>query len=235
MRRPTIGAADTKWSPLIWRQILLLFLFNLLLFIPLIFFNISYEELLIAFELDVPEHNGFDNYDSLWTFWLAAGIVAPIVEELIFRGWLRGTPRQISMLVSIVAAVILLVVFAEPIRDLPLSARRFLLFAILAGIVGLYLEIFFRTRANAKPIWFFERYFPFIFWTVAAVFGLLHMTNYEGGALLTTVPMVLPQLLAGPLLAFARLRFGLRASILLHSALNSSVVLIAAIAVWLES
>jgi membrane protease YdiL (CAAX protease family) len=234
LKRPTIGEADTRWTPLIWRQMLLLFVFDLLLLIPLIIYSVGYEELLIVAELDVPQHHGYDDdFDSLWTLWLVAGVAAPILEEMLFRGWLRGTPRQLSLLVSIAALVLILVAVAVSTGDLPLSARRFLAVAIFMALVGLVLEIFYRTKAAAKPVRFFERYFPFIFWTVAAVFGLLHMTNYDGGNILTTAPMVLPQLLVAPIWAFARLRFGLRASILLHGASNSSLVLIAAIAIWL--
>lgn len=225
VKRPSIGEADTKWTPLIWRQLFMLFLFDLVLIVPMVMYGLGYEELLTALGTEKPEHHGFDEYESLWTLFLIVGIVAPLVEEPLFRGWLQGTPRQLMLLTLPVVAFLLLFLLGSA-DDLPSSVVRLLTVASFMAFVGACLEIFHRTRPDDATVSLFGKYFSLLFWTSALLFGFIHMTNYEGGSLWTIAPMVLPQLLIGPVWAFARLRFGLRASILLHSASNSSLVLL---------
>ncbi len=229
LRRPTIGTADTKWTPRIWRQLFMLFLFDLVLILPMAIYFLGYQELQTTFGFEMPEHTGLDEYDSLWTIFLITGLVAPLIEEPLFRGWLKGTPRQLMLLVLPLVALLFFVML-DRADDLPNSVKRLMAVALLLAIAGACLEIFHRTRPDDAPISHFEQYFSHMFWTSALLFGLLHMTNYEGGSLWTIAPMVLPQLLIGPVWAFVRLRFGLRASILLHGASNSSLVLLAAAA-----
>lgn len=225
LKRPYICQTDYIWTPRIWRQLLMLCLFDLVLIVPMVMYVLGYEELLTALGTEMPEHQGFDRYDSLWTLFLIAGVVAPLVEEPLFRGWLKGTPRQLMLLALPVVALLLLFVLRSA-DDLPSSVARLLAVAIFMAIVGACLEIFHRTRPNDAPVSLFDQYYSHIFWTSALLFRLAHMANYEDGSFWTIAPMVLPQLLIGPVWAFARLRFGLRASILLHGASNSSVVLL---------
>ncbi|MBJ7255150.1 MAG: CPBP family intramembrane metalloprotease [Sphingomonadaceae bacterium] len=223
LKHPTVGEATYIWTPLIWRQILLLFLFDLVLLLPIYFYFVGYDEFLLVIGTETPENTGFDDYDSLWTLWLSIGLVAPLVEEPMFRGWLKGTPRQLLLLALMIGTLLLLLALG-PINDLPPWGFVFLVMAFIAAVATALLEIEARTQSNAPTVPMFDRHFRTIFWTSAVLFGLVHVSNYEGGTVWAAVPMVLPQLTAGLLLGFARLRFGIRASILLHSASNSILI-----------
>ena len=223
LKQPTVDEPTYIWTPLIWRQLFLLFLFDIVLILPIYIYFVGYEELLLLIGVPPPDHTGYDDYDNVWRLWLFMGLMAPLLEEPLFRGWLRGTPRQLLMLA--VALGTLAALFAiERFNDLSPWALTFLFVALLVAVVTALLEIDTRTRPNSMTIPLFERHFQTIFWTSVALFGLVHVTNYTDGPLWAIIPMILPQLLIAPVWAFARLRFGLRASILLHSASNSILV-----------
>lgn len=93
-----------------------------------------------------------------------------------------------------------------------------LFFAI---IVAPFLEeLIFR----GPMIWFCEyKTFPYFFYALTLAFGFMHITNYEMNIqnLLLSPILVAPQLSAGLLLGFARVKFGLMYAMLLHAIYNS--------------
>lgn len=92
---------------------------------------------------------------------------------------------------------------------------------ILIGgvVVPILEELIFRA-----PIILFKKpkSFKITFYTLSIIFGLIHITNFEfTNTILILAPLlVLPQLFTGFCLAFLRVRFGLRWSILLHCVYN---------------
>lgn len=149
-------------------------------------------------------------------------LVAPLGEEAIFRGWLGGRPRGLALL----GALVVLAGALWTMRDgaaHPLSLLVALL-ALLGGAGG-----WWALRRRAVPGWFVTA-FPGLFAVQAAVFALFHLTNYPrpgGWAALALVPMVLPQLWAGLVFGFIRVRVGLPAAIAAHGLGNLAAVALA--------
>lgn len=93
---------------------------------------------------------------------------------------------------------------------------------LLAGGLAAAVSVFvFRGR---PPVRGFARLLPLFFWASAVLFASIHLWNYQDGALLFLVPLVLPQLLAGTIFGYARIRYGLWASMLLHALHNGAAV-----------
>ncbi len=118
--------------------------------------------------IDLEEHATsqlFENYSPIVILFLAA-IVAPIMEELIFRA-------------------------------------------------PLYL--FRKVKKN----------FKYIFYGVALIFGFIHISNYDitTTSLLLSPLLVAPQIIAGLILGYVRIRLGLPYSILLHSMFNGLAII----------
>ncbi|WP_422080355.1 CPBP family intramembrane glutamic endopeptidase [Ulvibacterium sp.] len=116
----------------------------------------------VIFDLDFGKHavdDFIERYSFLWVL-LGAVVVAPIVEELIFRA--------------------------------PLSLFR----------------------KNKR--------FPLFFYAFTLIFGFYHITNFEmhSTTLLLSPVLVAPQLVAGTILGYIRVRFGLLWAIMLHACYN---------------
>ncbi len=141
-------------------------------------------------------------------------VLAPLLEELVFRGWQTGRPRALWLLGCTIALVVLLLERAA------LSPQ--LLAAGLSGLVVAAALGWFVLRHKATPGWY-VRAFPAIYYGVVLLFAGLHLMNYPSAALLG-IPMVLPQLWAALILGFVRLRIGLPASILAHAIANGTVL-----------
>lgn len=191
-----------------WAVMLALYLGGLLLVLgPLI------RAWQVAFALPSPAAFGQFQTSALLPLVVLA---APVGEEIVFRGWLTGRPRALwlllcAMLAGLAAAAMMLHV-AEA------AAGIVLLAVLVAAAVG---WIVLRKRQYA-PQWF-ERAFPLLFYSSVAVFALSHLANYDRAGLVM-LPMVLPQLWAGLLLGFVRMRFGLIASMLLHALANGAAI-----------
>lgn len=141
-------------------------------------------------------------------------VLAPLLEELVFRGWQTGRPRALWLLGCTIALVVLLLERAA------LSPR--LAAGALGGIVLVAALGWFVLRRKATPGWY-VRAFPATYYGVVLLFAGLHLINYPSAALLG-IPMVLPQLWAALILGFVRLRIGLPASILAHAIANGTVL-----------
>ena len=83
------------------------------------------------------------------------------------------------------------------------------------------LAIILRKRAAWE---WFTRAFPLFFWLSTASFALVHLLNYSEGSLATLLPLVLPQFIAGSIFGYARVTYGLWASMLLHVLHNGALV-----------
>lgn len=146
-------------------------------------------------------------------------LVAPVGEEIVFRGWLTGRPRALWLLgCGLMAGVMLALVAAHTAEVAASLGFIVLTVAALGGWLAL-------RRKTAPPAWF-ARVFPTLFWIGALAFGLAHLVNYPAFSL-ALVPMVLPQLWAGVVLGFVRMRLGLVASMLLHAIANATAIALA--------
>lgn len=153
--------------------------------------------------------------------WLLPTVViaAPLLEELLFRGWHSGTRRALWLLACACVGIGGFLMASLP--DQQMTGLVLFGGAVLAALVGAI-----ALRRNTAPIGWFARGFPVIFYLAAALFALVHLGNYDKTSLVV-VPLVLPQLWAGLVLGYIRQRVGLIGSILAHAASNGLVLAVA--------
>jgi membrane protease YdiL (CAAX protease family) len=153
---------------------------------------------------------------------LLAGFFLPIGEEIIFRGWMNGKPRNLWLAFCVVGLgttsyLITKYLFENPLDSyeyadsLPLYNKLSWVFAAVAG--------WFLVR-NKEAGANYRIHFPKIFYLTAIVFGLMHVTNYPNPGLVL-LPMIIPQIWSGCIFGYARQKYGLMASMILHMTTNS--------------
>lgn len=143
-------------------------------------------------------------------------VIAPVLEEIAFRGWMTGRPRALWLLAcGLAGGAMMALVQAHVVETAASLGFVATLIAALAGWIAL-------RKRTTIPGWFTTS-FPVFYWLSAVVFGLSHLTNYPvlSWALL---PMITPQLWTGLLLGHVRLRFGLPASMLMHGCANAVAI-----------
>jgi len=148
-------------------------------------------------------------------------LIAPPIEEALFRGWLTGRPRALWLLgCAVVVAILALLAGAFPVAAaaIPVNGRRLFVVAMLliAG-VGWF-------RLRWRPGNALAPRFAAAFYTSAALFALMHTFNFSPHPGWVVLPMVLPQLWQALCFGYLRMRVGLAASIGLH-ALNNAVAI----------
>lgn len=161
---------------------------------------------------DAPGHvmQQFELQPALIGFILVA---APVVEELLFRGWLSGKPGHVGALVVLLAAGAAAWALAQMAGTIAAAL------AVVAGAIGA-LVVIWRKRGEPPMVWF-QRHFTSFYWLSAVAFALAHLVNFAEGAGAFTVILVLPQFVLGLILGYLRVTSGLGASIALHAMHNS--------------
>lgn len=203
LRRPVHQVPGSLKAPGAWRTFGALWLLDVVGLVVLL--------ALLTLYMKVTGLPGPDAFDQVPREWLVPLVVlaAPMIEETVFRGWLAGRPRALWMLGGLGVLAVAAMLFADG------SQARLAVVGIvlLAMPLGWYL-----LRKRAAPGWF-VRLFPAIFWLTALTFGLVHLSNYPSPGLLA-LPLVLPQVWAGLVFGFMRMRLGLAAAMLAHAGAN---------------
>jgi hypothetical protein len=159
-------------------------------------------------------------------FWLWV-IFASVIEELIFRLPLRYSAINLTIpffLFALFPAGSLLLRFGG--FGLATPTERWLLRGVFALSIASVVFVLLRTEPGkrlAGNIW--ADHFRFVFYVSCFAFGLFHLFNYRftsltPATLLLAPLLVLPQVIAGFILAFTRMHLGLIWCILLHAAHN---------------
>ena len=156
-------------------------------------------------------------------FIVFAVILAPLVEEMIFRSWL-GMKWGVLLILPILLWCVGVIVFLQE-KALPYTLDVACLIG-LTILVGTYCVQYCRTATiEGYHEAVLERIFPFIFWATLFGFGLIHLSNFESNDLgVLSVLIVLPQIFIGGVLGYLRMRFGLITAILFHAAYNGVLV-----------
>lgn len=154
--------------------------------------------------------DAFGQVPQAWLPFLVI-LIAPVLEECTFRGWLTGRPRAL-WLMGVLAMAIAGIAAVQPA---PLPTVGLFFGALLAAPIG-WLVL----RKRATPQVWRGRWFAAPFHAGALLFALMHVMNYPSVSLVL-LPMVLPQLWAAFTLGYIRMRVGLPASILAHATSNA--------------
>jgi membrane protease YdiL (CAAX protease family) len=144
-------------------------------------------------------------------------LLAPVLEELVYRGWLTGRIAALRFAAYGFAAE---AIFVAALFVPPDMAVTLALAGVAVALAGLVHWSLTRDRDTAVPEWF-TRHFHWFVWGSTLLFGLMHLGNYEPLAHPLGVLVVLPQTIGGLLLAYTRTRLGLGAAMAHHAAYNA--------------
>jgi hypothetical protein len=160
---------------------------------------------------------------------VTALLVSPALEELGFRAFLSTAPKFVFTGITFFSAYLYvfiqnnvgpITVPTSPAAVLSLFLHGF--WVILpAGAISLLLYRYRREQVLA----FFRRRAGWVFWTSCVIFGAGHNLLYSNSLVWWGFALVMPQFLAGVVLAYLRVTFGLRWSIASHYALDTLAVL----------
>lgn len=171
--------------------------------------------------MDLPSPEAFDQVSKVMLVPFVV-VLAPVAEELAFRGWLTGRVRALWLVLCGFVTAGFLAMVNFHVAETPAS------FAVLG--MGLVAPVGWWWLRRRSVVPGFERAFPVLVWLSIVVFALMHLSNYPrfSWALL---PMVLPQLWAGMTLSYTRMRIGIFGAMLIHAAANGISVSLALLGV----
>lgn len=166
--------------------------------------------------MQLPTPDAFEKLPSGWLLPFTI-LIAPVAEEIAFRGWQTGYPRALWLLGG---GVLLAALTASAAAMAPLVLSGLVL-ALLVGAIGGWIAL---RKRRMRPGWYVAAY-PAVFWITALIFAGVHLSNYPSISMLS-LPLVLPQLWAALLLGFTRQRIGLPAAMLQHAGANAATMLL---------
>ncbi len=213
LRQPTRGPRHTLSRPTYWKRILFLSILDITISACILLFLMQFS---VFASLDFKH-----NYKDVFLCFFAV-MIAPPIEEFVFRAGLRNFAYSLLIGPLIIAAFV----------------ANWWILVILAAVLALetaYLRWKLTREANrGRALGFrlgrqFIQSYRWIFWSYAVAFSLVHLGNYNISKPSDWVVIfaVLPQLFAGVVWAYGRLRMNLLASIILHIIHNGVFVLIA--------
>ncbi len=149
-------------------------------------------------------------------------VLAPLIEESAFRLWIT----RLRPAFLVVGGLLMLLFATGEAASLALLVPAVLLVGIAiaarpdAGIVAGRAD----RRRSITHVW--DGHFGWVFYGSAAVFGLIHLFNYDlgvaDGADLTLAPLLIaPQLAGGLVLAYTRVRLGFWYAVANHAVYNA--------------
>lgn len=194
IRRPSLSQ---EVSPLNFKNGAILLGSALLLVIP-------YALILETLDLSQFDHKMEAMWeDYKWMLVLFAVLLAPIIEEMIFRYHLRMS--QQTIFISLLLALLL-------VADMR---------ALIIVFIGYLLFLMYRLRIE-KPL-----PLPFVVYISNSFFALVHLSNFENFDLFTQfywIPLLIGvQFIIGLLFCFIRVHYGIKFAIIFHALYNGIV------------
>jgi membrane protease YdiL (CAAX protease family) len=183
-----------------------------------------------ALGMEMPEHllDQMEFTPLLLAFLLVG---APLGEELLFRGWLSGRLGHVLGVIVLALVTFIATGFYASQIIVPegpevshLLEATFWSFAygILTALPIALLPVYFLRKRPAMR--WFQHHFRWFYFGSTLAFASIHLANFTEGNALILLPLTLPQFLLGLILGYARVQFGLWASMLLHVVHNSLFV-----------
>lgn len=210
LRNPTLDIPRVRFGASAILAVLWLFILNVAVDLPL---ASLLGWLSKRATLETPQLGELTDNGPLYTLAMGA-LLAPLLEEILFRSFLDGKRRHLVFWAMILAAMAALYLLGTMNPPRPLLAVGVIAGLLIVGAVAVW------RAGKAVPAWF-ARFFPAIFYLQAIAFAASHFSNYPLDRPLLLIPFVLPQLVAGLVFGFARVRFGMWANLFLHAASNA--------------
>ncbi len=172
--------------------------------------------IMLAFDISMSNSMSDLFQRPVWQLFLIVVIAGPIVEELMFRLWLSGSPRLLIPFFGLILWMALTYSYEQLGWPGPAAMGTMVLLAVIAGVVLICVIALWK---RPVPSWY-VRIFPAVFWIQALLFGSMHVFNYAGDNPAALLPFVLPQTVGGLIWGYARIRYGWWANIAMHMAYN---------------
>lgn len=169
--------------------------------------------------LEDMDHRVEDLYDKPLMLAMQAVLLAPIVEEAVFRLPMKYSYVRMFTACCIVLAMLFAFIDSEVTIGL-IAISFFLLVAIFH-----FIDQRNDNQINEQMASLWETYFYIPFWILTACFALLHLTNFGNPFPLYLAPLlVLPQFVLGAVLGYIRTGFGFVFAVLFHALHNGVLV-----------
>ena len=154
----------------------------------------------------------FDNgLGDNWSSYFAVVLIAPVIEELIFRNALKYS--RFTLAIGIGLGLRFIFKNTLPEDYIPMAV------GFSFSSIPLLIIVFKHFNQQIKTFWIQQ--FPVIFHTIAITFGLVHLLNYEHiNNYFLAIPLISSQIISGYILGFVRMKFGILYSISLHITWN---------------
>lgn len=151
-------------------------------------------------------------------------LIIPVIEEIIFRLWLRFNPFYFAVSIFSLILVISSAYYQVPFYSFD---DTLLLRLLIALIPSLFVYLILVNKFKDLQ-YFWNTHFNKILYFSIVLFGLLHITNYELSSrnMLLSPILTLPQLVSGVFLSYVRIKYGFFYGCLYHAIHNIIPVLI---------
>ena len=179
----------------------------------LISFPVGIIILLISKGLDIS--SSINDIPALKLF-ITGMILAPIYEEIFFRSLLKFDKKNISIFTIVISLLTMYNVYNNKYTNV------LVLSIILILVFGIYLSSNIDKVSN-----FIKKHFKYFFYASSLIFGLIHITNFSGNInilIALSIILTLPQTISGLIFGYARMKYGLIYSIILHIINNSILI-----------
>ena len=147
---------------------------------------------------------------SIQTIFFSVAVLAPVTEEIMFRGWLTPS-RKVVTSSLIVSLLYMIIAYNNPI---------FIVFFVPIFV----LAILHYTKRSPIP---HNKYVIYSMYYSIFIFGSLHLTNYTDLQNIWFLApfLILSQIILGVMASYIRIRHNLFFAILLHSFYNTFLFL----------
>ena len=156
----------------------------------------------------------------------AAGIVlvAPLFEELGYRAFLSTAPVPVFVGLAFFLCYTYLGLRLNVEHPSAVTTIHHYFDAFWALLPAAALSALLYHYAREPVLAFFRRHGAAVFWISCGLFGAAHAAIYSNTPRWWTVVLALPQFLVGVGLAYIRIAFGLRWSVITHLAFDGLIV-----------
>lgn len=201
-----------------FKVLLLCYVFNFILAIPSIIL-IKLIERIYSINLNEIRNQNFQNLNHGYYLFIIMAILAPLLEEVLFRLWLSLKKSHILLSLILLMWILITKFQGVIIYNQQIDSKFFqnLFLAVLTGVfvfvIGSFLPI---KKLNFD-------YFKVLYWISCICFGLVHIFNFSPFKMniLWVYPfLIFSQLFAGFLLGYLRLKKGFFVGFALHCSIN---------------